>query len=155
MFFHIWWKNIFWSKNIFPLFSSFFPLFLLFFPSKHYYFYEKTWNQKKIFCFNFLSMSPSSAKCFHIWFDISKVTSVEKRELRKHFSALACSFLGLKNAASASKTFPLVPFFLPWLQKPFTFCPFFNLDNLGKAQITLETFFLRVARTIIPTKYYF
>ena len=28
-----------------------------------------------------------------IW--ISKVTSVEKRELRKHFSASACSFLGL------------------------------------------------------------
>ena len=51
--------------------------------------------------------------------------------------------------------FPEVPFFLPWLQKPFTRCPFFNLDNLGKNQITLETFFLRVARTIIPTKYYF
>ena len=38
-------------------------------------------------------MSPSSAKCFHIWFDISKVTSVEKREPGKHFSA-SSSFLG-------------------------------------------------------------
>ena len=79
-------------STFFPRFSHFFYFFSL---QKQYYFYEKTWNQKKIFCFNFLSMSPSSAKCFHIWFDISKVTSVEKRELRKHFSALACSFLGL------------------------------------------------------------
>ena len=102
-------------------FSTFFPLFLLFSLQKHYYFYKKPEIRKKIFCFNFLSMSTSSAKCFHIWFDISKVTSVEKRELRKHFSALACSFLGLGLR--------------PRLQKPFPQFPFFYFSNLEKTKI--------------------
>jgi len=52
--------------------------------------------------------------------------------------------------ASASKSFPFVPIAL----KTFYTLPLFNLNNLGKNQITLETFFLRVARTIISTKYY-
>ena len=38
----------------------------------------------------------------------------------------------------------------PWLQKPFTCYTFFK-----KNQIALKTFFLRVARTIIPAKYFF
>ena len=57
-------------------------------------FTKKPKNLKKTFCFNFYPCQ-SSAKCFHIWFEISKVASVEKREPRKHFSASACSFLGL------------------------------------------------------------
>ena len=44
--------------------------------------------------------------------------SIEKREPRGNISQP-------RPAASASKTFPSVPFFLPWLQKPFTRCPFF------------------------------
>ena len=49
--------------------------------------------------------------------------------------------LGEHFSASALKTFPSVPFFLPWLQKPFTHCPFFILDNLGKTKLYLKHFF--------------
>ena len=76
------------------------------------------------------------------------LASVEKiGNLREHFSASGCSF-GFKNSSLCS-------LFSTLASKTFYSLPFFNLDDLGKNQITLETFFLRVARTIIPTKYYF
>ena len=43
---------------------------------------------------------------------------------------------------------------MPQLQKPLTCYPCINLGNLGKNQITLEIFFLIVARIIISTRYY-
>ena len=71
------------------------------------------------------------------------LSAVEKRELRKHFSASACSFLGLglKNQVLASKNLSSVPFFY--------------FGNLEKLKSDEDKFFLRVASTIIKTKYYF
>ena len=112
---YVWWKNIY---GVHKYFSTFFPLFS---PSKTLViFTKKPKNLKKTFCFNFYPCQ-SSAKCFHIWFEISKVTSVEKREPRKHFSASICSFLGLGLWPRLRKTFP-------WF-------PFFYFGNLGKTQI--------------------
>ena len=49
----------------------------------------------------------------------------------------------------------LFSLFSTFASKTFYLLPFFNLDNFGKNQIILEIFFLRVARTIILTKYHF
>ena len=76
--------------------------------------------------------------------------SVEKREPRGTFLSLSLQprlqkpsprffYLGFKNCL---------------LTALFSTGSLFNLDNVGKNQITLEIFFLRVARTIISTKYY-
>ena len=58
-------------------------------------------------------------------------------------------------SASASKNFPSVPFFLPWLQKTFTCCPFFNLGNFGQtSNQTWTNLSSDVVSTKIETKYY-
>ncbi len=56
---------------------------------------RKSQTNEKNILFQFLCLPLSLKKCVHIWFEMSSVTSVEKRESRKHFSASACSFLGL------------------------------------------------------------
>ena len=82
---------------------------------KRLYTPRKSQTNEKNILFQFLCLPLSLEKCVHIWFELSSVTSVKKRESRKHFSASACSFLGLglKNAASASKNFSSIPFFQP------------------------------------------
>ena len=75
-------------------------------------------------------LATPSAKLIHVCLSFSQVTSVEKREPRKHFSA------------SASKTFFSVPFFL--------------LRLLGKnSNQTWISFASDVARTNIETEYFF
>ena len=56
---------------------------------------RKSQKNEKNILFQFLCLPLSLKKCVQIWFEMSSVTSVEKRESRKHFSASACSFLGL------------------------------------------------------------
>jgi len=56
---------------------------------------QKSQTNEKNILFQFLCLPLSLKKCVQIWFEMSSVTSVEKRESRKHFSASACSFLGL------------------------------------------------------------
>ena len=56
---------------------------------------RKSQTNEKNILFQFLCLPLSLKKCVHIWFEMSSVTSVKKRESRKHFSASACSFLGL------------------------------------------------------------
>ena len=67
-------------------------------------------------------------------FSFSQVTSVEKREPQKHFSALAC---GLS------------------LKKLFFGSLFSTSVTWEKLKSDKDKFFLRVASTIIETKYYF
>ena len=64
-------------------------------PNYQLYIPRKSQTNEKNILFQFLCLPLSLKKCVHIWFEMSSVTSVEKRESRKHFSASACSFLGL------------------------------------------------------------
>ena len=64
-------------------------------PKKQLYTPRKSQTNEKNILFQFLCLPLSLEKCVHIWFELSSVTSVKKRESRKHFSASACSFLGL------------------------------------------------------------
>ena len=103
---------------------------------------RKSQTNEKNILFQFLCLPLSLKKCVHIWFEISSVTSVEKRESRKHFSASACSFLGLG--------------LWPWLQKTFPRFPFFYFGNFGKiSNQTWTNFSSDVVSTKIETKYYF
>ena len=74
---------------------------------------------KKAFCFNIFPSPSFGKKLCSSDFMISQVTSVGKRELRKHFSASA----------------------LPQPQKTFPQFPFSYFGNLGKTQIRREQFF--------------
>ena len=81
-------------------------------------------------------------------FSFSQVTSVEKREPRKHFSASACSFLGLGLRPRPQKSgFGFEKLFLGSL--------FSTSVTWEKLKSDVDKFFLRVASTIIRTKYYF
>ena len=81
-------------------------------------------------------------------FSFSQVTSVEKREPRKHFSASACSFLGLSLWPRPQKSgFGFEKLFLGSL--------FSTSVTWEKLKSDVDKFFLRVASTIIRTKYYF
>ena len=77
-----------------------------------------------------------------------QVTSVEKREPREHFSASACSFLGLGLQPRPQKcnlTF----------KNPFRRFSFFSFHNLGKTQIRHGKFSFSHVLKKIETKYYF
>ena len=81
-------------------------------------------------------------------FSFSQVTSVEKREPRKHFSASACSFLGLGLRPRPQKSgFGFEKLFLGSL--------FSTSVTWEKLKSDVDKFFLRVASTIFKTKYYF
>ena len=80
-------------------------------------------------------------------FSFSQVTSVEKREPRKHFSASACSFLGLGLRPRPQKSgFGFEKLFLGSL--------FSTSVTWEKLKSDVDKFFLRVASTIFKTKYY-
>ena len=81
-------------------------------------------------------------------FSFSKVTSVKNREPRKHFSASACSFLGLGLRSRPQKSgFSFEKLFLGSL--------FSTSVTWEKLKSDVDKFFLRIANTIIRTKYYF
>ena len=71
---------------------------------------------EKTFCWYYSSALHFTEKNFLLKFDLFQITLVEKRPSRKHSEASA----------------------LPWLQKTFTRCPFFNFGTLRKNQITLD-----------------
>ena len=76
MFFHLWWKNIFGSKNIFPLFFLFFH----FFP---FQFLQKTLKNEKAICFNFhpchcLQQSPKNTCNFTNFFQWNSLKLLAK-----------------------------------------------------------------------------
>ena len=94
---------------------------------------EKARKMKKVFCFNICSYHYLRQNIFTSDLSFSQLTSVEKREPRKHFSASAFG-LGFKN-------FFLVTFFL--------------LRLLAKnSNQTWISFASDVPRTKIETKYY-
>ena len=81
-------------------------------------------------------------------FSFSQVTSVEKREPQKHFSASAWSFLGLGLWPRPQKCgLGFKKLFLGSL-----FSTSITWTNLKS---DVDKFFLRVASTIFKTKYYF
>ena len=105
-------------------------------PKKQLYTPRKSQTNEKNILFQFLCLPLSLKKCVHIWFEMSSVTSVEKRESRKHFSA------------SASKM-------RPRLQKTFPWFPFFYFGNFGQiSNQTWTNFSSDVVSTKIKTKYY-
>ena len=62
---------------------------------KQLYTPRKSQTNEKNILFQFLCLPLSLEKCVHIWFELSSVTLVKKRESWKHFSASASSFLSL------------------------------------------------------------
>ena len=83
------------------------------------------------------------------YFSFSQVTSVEKREPRKHFSALACSFLGLGLWPRPQKSGL-------GFEKLFLGSLFSTSVTWEKLKSDVDKFLpKKVASTIFKTKYYF
>ena len=100
-------------------------------------------------------------KCFSCNLIYPKSPRLKKRASRKHFEALVekrepwGTFLSLGLQPRLQKPFPQFPFFYLGFKNLLLAALCFTLDNLGKIKLHLrKTFFLRVARTIIPTKCY-
>ena len=91
---------------------------------------------KKAFCFDNCAGYFLRKKFVHVWFEISSVTSVDKREPRGTFLSLGLFISRPRPTASASKM-------RPRLRKTFPRFPFVYFGNLGKTQIRGQKFFLR------------
>ena len=85
---------------------------------------------KKAFCFDNCAGYFLRKKFVHVWFEISSVTSVDKREPRGTFLSLGLFISRPRPTASASKM-------RPRLQKTFPRFPFFYFGNFG--QISNQT----------------
>ena len=103
---------------------------------------------KKAFCFDNCAGYFLRKKFVHVWFEISSVTSVDKREPRGTFLSLGLFISRPRPTASASKM-------RPRLRKTFPRFPFVYFGNLGKTQIRGQKFFLRRVIEKNRTKYYF
>ena len=121
MFFHVWWKNIFWSKNIFPLFFHVFPTFSIFFPSKTLLFLQKNLKSEKNILFQFFIHVTVFSKMFpHLIWHFQSYLG-RKKGTSETFLSLGLFISQPPPTASASKTFPQFPFFY--------------LGNFGKTEI--------------------
>ena len=104
---------------------------------------------KKAFCFDNCAGYFLRKKFVHVWFEISSVTSVDKREPRGTFLSLGLFISRPRPTALASKM-------RPRLQKTFPRYPFFYFGNFGQiSNQTWTNFSSVVVSTKIETKYYF
>ena len=147
MFFHLWWKNIFGSKNIFPLFFHVFPTFSTFFPSKTLLFLRKNLKSEKNILFQFFIHVTVFSKMFpHLIWHFQSYLG-RKKGTSETFLSLGLFISRPRPTASASKMWPR-------LQKTFPRFPFFYFGNFGQiSNQTWTNFSSDMVSTKIETKY--